>query len=204
MLNEKFILIALFTGLIGISSYLRGMWRGEVVPNRVSWFLWSAVPMIAFTAEWRQGVGFPALTTLLAGFMPFIVFVASFFIRRSDAVWRLGTFDIACGTCAILAIVLWQLSGNANVGLAFSVIADAFASAPTVRKAWKRPETESAIPFALSNVRHVLRILTVSSYSFASLAFVLYDVFLNNLLVVLIIRKSSKSPQSPASGLQHL
>lgn len=193
MLNEKFVLIALITGLIGVIPYLRSMHRGEAVPNRVSWFLWSVVPTIAFAAEWNQGVGWPAVTTLLAGLNPFIVFVASFFIGKKS-IWRLDDFDIACGVCAVLAIILWQLSGHANVGLAFSIIADAFASAPTVRKAWKHPATEHAAPFALSNVRHVLRILTVSSYSFASLAFVVYDAIVNNLITFLILRKSSKPP----------
>lgn len=82
MLNEKFVIIALITGLIGVIPYLRSMHRGEAVPNRVSWFLWSAVPLIAFTAEWKQGVGFPAMTTLLAGLNPFIVFTASFFLGK--------------------------------------------------------------------------------------------------------------------------
>lgn len=95
-----------------------------------------------------------------------------------------------------MAIILWQLSGHANVGLAFSIIADAFASAPTVRKAWKQPATEHAAPFALSNVRHILRILTVSSYSFASLAFVVYDMFINNFIAFLILRKQKRSPIS--------
>lgn len=191
MLNEKFVLIAVVTGLIGVIPYLRAMFRGEASPNRVSWFLWSAVPMIAFAAEWRQGVGFPAITTLLAGLNPLLVLIASFF-APGKALWKLGKFDYACGTCAILAIILWQISGEPNVGLAFSVIADGFASAPTVRKAWKYPQTENATPFLVSNVRNVLKLLTITSFTFASLAFVLYDLVLNNLIVSLILRKKTR------------
>ncbi len=192
MLNEKFILIAVIASLIGIIPYFRGTLNGTVRPNRVSWFLWIVTAGIAFAAEIRQGVGFPALTTLMAGFNPLLVFVATFF-APGQAVWKISRFDLSCGICAVLAIVLWQVSGSANVGLFFAIVAEVFAAIPTVHKAIRQPETENALPFLSSNVRHVLKILTVAQWSFASLAFVLYDAFINNFIAFLVLRKRNKA-----------
>lgn len=178
--------------MIGIYPYLRDTLRGDVLPNRVSWFLWTVTAGIAFAAEIHQGVGLPAFTTFVAGFDPLIVFIASFFAPRKAA-WKISRSDMACGICAILAIVLWQTSGSANVGLFFAIIAEVFAAAPTVRKSITNPETENATPFLLSNVRHVLKFLTLTQWSFASLAFVVYDTFINNFIAFLVLRKRKKA-----------
>jgi hypothetical protein len=57
MLDEKFVILGIIVGFIGSLSYLIDTIKGKTKPNRVTWFLWALAPLIAFTAEIKQGVG---------------------------------------------------------------------------------------------------------------------------------------------------
>ena len=80
MINANFVFVGVFFQSIGGLSYLIDTVRGKIKPNKVSWFLWSLAPLIAFAAEVKQGVGIQSLTTFIVGFVPLIIFIASWTI----------------------------------------------------------------------------------------------------------------------------
>ncbi len=55
MISQNFAALAALLPLIGFAAYLRDTLRGKIPPNRVSWLLWGAAPMIAFAAELAEG-----------------------------------------------------------------------------------------------------------------------------------------------------
>lgn len=89
MLNENVVIIGVLLQAIGGWSYLVDTLKGSVQPNKVPWLLWSIAPLIAFVAEIKQGVGITALTTFIVGFVPLVIFIASFFNKK--ATWKLPT-----------------------------------------------------------------------------------------------------------------
>lgn len=78
MLNENFVILGALINLAGGASYIRDTIRGTVRPNRVSWGLWAVAVMVAFSAEISQGVGVLSLATFITGFVPLLIFLASF------------------------------------------------------------------------------------------------------------------------------
>ncbi len=84
MINANFVFVGVFFQSIGGLSYLIDTVRGKIKPNKVSWFMWSLAPLIAFAAEVKQGVGIQSLTTFIVGFVPLIIFIASFVNKRSN------------------------------------------------------------------------------------------------------------------------
>ena len=99
MLNQNFIFIGLGILIIGGISYLIDTLKGKIKPNKVSWLLWSIAPLIAFFAMIKQGVGLEALSTFIVGFLPLIVFIASFL--NKEAKWKIGKLDIVCGALSL-------------------------------------------------------------------------------------------------------
>ena len=127
MIPEWFVYVGTLLSFVGGLSYVRLTLLGKVQPNRLSWLLLTIVPMIAFFAALSEGVGKQVLLSFIVGFNPLMIFLASFVNKK--AYWKLDRFDYYCGILAIVAIVVWFLSGSGTLAIVFSILA-AFAAEP--------------------------------------------------------------------------
>jgi len=132
----------------------------------------TVAPFIALAAQLNSGVGWPALITFAIGFGPLLVLTASF--ANKKAYWRLTKFDLVCGALSVLALILWAITGTGLVAIALSLLADLLASVPTIVKAYRQPETESANAFLVGILGPGLILLTLRTWDFASYSFPLY------------------------------
>ncbi len=181
------VILGACVSLFGTSFYIRDTLKGETKPNRVTWFMWSIAPMIATAAALSTGVTWAALPVFTAGFGPFLVLLSSFVNRNSY--WKLETFDYLCGAFSVAALVLWALTKDANIAVAFAVLSDASAAFPTVIKSYHYPETETAWAFLASTFSAFTSLLVIQQWTFASYAFPSYLLFIDILLTILISRK---------------
>jgi len=172
MISEKFILLGTVFNLMGSTTYAYQTLKGKTQPNRVSWFLWAVVPMIAFVAQLNEGVGLQVLMTFMVGFGPLLVFASSFVNRK--AYWKISRLDIICGVLSVLAVALWWMTGKGNVAIALSIAGDFLAGVPTLIKAYKQPETEHPDVFRNGAISALITLLTIKSWTFASYGFALY------------------------------
>ena len=184
---EYTVVIAAFATLLGASVYIRSMFKGQTKPNRVTWFMWSIAPFIASAAAISNGVSWAAIPVFMSGFSPFLVFTASFFSKK--AYWKTSSFDYLCGTLSGLAIVLWLLTNSPNLAIIFSIVSDALAAVPTLTKGWRNPETESAWPFIIGIFSPMTSFLVATTWGFADLAFPIYLIAINVLLVFSVFKR---------------
>lgn len=185
MINENFVILGAFINLLGGFSYVKDTLQGKIQPNRVSWGLWAFAVMIAFSAEIAQGVKIQALTTFMVGFMPLLIFLASFVNKK--AYWKITKFDMFCGVLSIIGIVLWQITKVGNIAIMFSIFADLSAGVPTLIKSYKYPETENWIEFMSSFISVSIAMLTFKVWTFACYGFPLY-IFFYDLTAFLLIK----------------
>lgn len=172
-------------GFLGGLSYLIETLKGKAKPNKVSWFLWSLAPLIAFAAEIQQGIRLEALMTFMVGFNPFLVFVASFVNKNSQ--WKIEKFDLACGSVSLLGLALWMITRTGNIAIMFSIAADIMACVPTFVKSFKHPESESPWIFFFGVVNALFTLLAIHTYDFGHLAFPLY-IFIVDILLFIFIK----------------
>lgn len=184
MINENFVLIGVAISVLGSWSYLVDTLKGRVKPNKVSWLLWSIAPMIAFFAMIKQGVGITALATFIVGFLPFVIFLASFF--NKNATWDISKLDIICGSLSILGLILWAITKVGNIAIFFSIVADALAAVPTILKSFKYPETENSTIFFFGIINALIALLAIEEWNFQSYGFQLYIVVVNLTIATLI------------------
>jgi hypothetical protein len=179
--------VLLLSGIIqlfGSLAYVRDTLTGESQPNRISFFFWSLAPGISTAAALSEGVKWAVLPVFLAGFFPFLVFVASFFNRK--AYWKLGAFDWACGFLSLAALILWQITKNAGVAIFFAILSDAAAAIPTIRKSWVDPESETPTIYVTSNFSALASFFVVQEVSFAEIAFPIYLLLINAVILTAI------------------
>ena len=165
-------------------SYVRAILKGEATPNRVTWFLWALVPAIAAAAQWRSGVGISTLVVLSVGLGPACIVLASFVGGTGS--WRLGPFDYVCGACSLAALALWAVTGDPVTAIVLSILADAAAALPTLRKAWLAPATEDRSAYLIAFAGMILGLLSVQEATFSAYAFNAYLVVVSLALVLIL------------------
>lgn len=169
---------------MGGMSYLIGTVKGTVKPNRVTWLMWSLAPALAFFAQIQQGVGIEAWSTFIVWFVPFLIFIASFVNKK--AVWKLQRLDLLCGFLSLVGLILWMVTKVGNVAIVFAIIADILAAVPTAVKSWYKPETESDSVFLMGSLNSIIALLVIKNWHFENYAFMVYLLFANGLLAILI------------------
>lgn len=184
MIDEKFIIIGAILSIIGQISYIIDTVKGRIKPNRVTWFLWALIPLIAFVAEIKQGVGLVSLMTFIVGFGPLMIFFASFVNKK--AYWKIRKLDIFCGFLSIIGLLLWYVTRNGNLAILFSVLADGAAGIPTIVKAFQIPESENYQIYMFSAINAAITILAIKTWNFAHFGFPLYILLLCLLMIILV------------------
>jgi hypothetical protein len=174
---------ALFS-LLGAFAYIRSMFKGRTKPNRITWFMWMVAPFIATAASLSRGFSWAVIPVFIAGFSPFLIFTASFFIKLTS--WKHTKFDYICGVISALAVVLWFLWNNPDVAIFLAIISDAFAAVPTIVKAWHNPETESTWPFTIGMLSPMTSFFVAETWNFTELAFPSYLIVINMIILVSI------------------
>lgn len=182
----------------GAITYIRDIRRGEVQPNLVTWFLWSLAPLIALGAELRGGVGAEAALTAAVGLCPLAVFIAG--LRQGT--FKPVAFDWWCGGASLVALILWQLTGNGIVGVGLSILADALGAAPTLRKSYNDPASESATFFAFFALSAGITLLTLQAWSFLNAAFSVYIFMLYIVLFTFVRTRIGERWRKPQAIMQ--
>ncbi|MGC4961324.1 hypothetical protein [Gordonia sp. DT101] len=199
VLDPRFVLLGAAFSMVGSISYAILTVRGRVRPNRVSWFLWGAAPMIAFFAQLHDGVGLPAISTLAIGLGPFVILAASFVNRSSY--WQITAFDLSCGAVSVLALVLWLTFDNPLLAVLAALAADAIGGIPTIVKAWRRPDTERSTVYVGTALNGTITLLSLQTWTLAEAAFPLYLVLLGVGLATTVKMRttSDRRPDHPAA-----
>jgi hypothetical protein len=184
---EYLVLVAAAASLTAAMVYIRSMFKYNTKPNKVTWLMWAVAPLIATAAEVSNGVGWAALPVFMSGFCPLLIFSSSFFTKKAQ--WKLTKIDYLCGALSALALLLWYVTENPNVAIIFAISSDALAAAPTIKKAWGNPETESIWPYLIGIFSPLTSFAAASIWSFGEVAFPAYLVVINVLVVLAIYNK---------------
>lgn len=161
--------------------------RGITQPNRVTWFMWALAPITAsIVTYFSGGDAWSALKVFSAGFLPLIVFIASF--HNSQAYWKLGMFDFMCGALSLLALFIWFGMNQTMFAVGLAILGDLFASLPTLWKTFRRPETETGFTYVCYALSFIPSLLALTVWNFENAAFQLYLVGLNIVLILLVYR----------------
>ncbi len=187
MIPEYFAYFCLLFGFVGSFYYIRDIFRGKAKPNRVSWIFWTIAPFVGVYVGYKSGTSIPLLvSTFVGGFIPFLILTATLF--NKDSYWKTTKFDILCGLLSLIAIIIWITTKNGVISLSFAVLADLFASIPTIIKSWQHSETENIAPFSFGILNQIITFLIMTNFSFLTLAFPIYFV-LTNLVIILGIKR---------------
>ena len=182
------VILSALVSIMGSTAYIRDTLSGKSKPNRVSFSMWALAPLIGTAAALSVHADpWIVVRIFLAGFMPLLIFLASFINPQSY--WKLGTFDFLCGACSILALLVWGAVDSPRLAILLAAVGDGFASLPTIRKAWHYPETETGLAYVASFVSVLLIIPSIPKWNIENSAFQIYLLIANTFLLFAVYRK---------------
>ena len=193
MISPAIVILGTLVNLLGASFYICDTLAGRSQPNRVTFLLWSIAPTIGTVAALSDGVTWAVLPVFTSGLCPFLIFLSSFV--NKNAVWKLGVFDYGCGLFSVLALVLWKMTGQPVLAIAFAILSDALAALPTVKKSWTHPHSETAVSHASGLFNALTSFFVMTSWSASAIAFPIYLVIENGSVLAAILwgRRQLKS-----------
>jgi hypothetical protein len=186
MLPENIIYIGVVIDLIGSTFYLKSIVYGSTKPNLVSWVIWMLAPFIGVFFQIKAGAGLSFLPVFMSGFGPLCVVLLSDFSKNTY--WKITTFDIYCGTLALLALMFYVFTHNLGISIFFAILSDFLAAIPTVIKSWKFPKTESYSIYFVGILVNIFGLLTIKNWIFPIYSFSVYIILMNSIIIFSIFR----------------
>ncbi len=175
--------ISALLGIVMIVPYVRDILNKETQPERASWFIWTALGLIAFFSQLAKGATDSLWLTAGQTLAVTIIFLLS--IR-----YGVGGFskrDITALVCAGIGLLLWSVTNEALYALIIVILVDSIGTVLTLTKALRDPESETLSTWCMSGTSGVFGALAVGSLNPVLLAYPFYIIIANYTIVGAII-----------------
>ncbi len=164
--------------------YVRGIIDGSISkPVTSTWLLWLGIGILLLITNYQAGARWD--TTLLPVLMgvinPAVFLVLS--LRYGEYKWT--GIDTTCVIICLIAVIVWQTTGSAVLGLIGVIIADVVAALPQVIKNWKDPKDEPFLPWTVFTFASGLNILAISEWTIGKALFPVYMTVFSALALTL-------------------
>lgn len=171
--------IGIIAGVMPVAisiPYIRSMFYGTTRPNVVTYILWIVVETITLLAQFSSGASWSAIF-IIALIIPqaYVVYLC----YRGYGYKKYGLIDKVCLVLAILAIILWLITGEPITAIILSVLADFIATLPTVIKTYREPHSEPVIPWFLIVIAAILSVFSSTKLDLANLLFPIYVIMID-------------------------
>lgn len=162
-------------------SYIAGILRGEVQPERMTRFLLAVITALSLAALVAQGDTSGVWLGLTSFLQSATIGVLSIWYGMGGK----SKLDMVClGLCGV-GLVLWLVSGESLFGLVVSVVADLVACVPSLVKTYALPHTEQALAYVLDALAGAC-ILAAGPYGWQALLLPGYLLLINAVYVAFI------------------
>jgi hypothetical protein len=147
--------------------------RGETRPQRTSWGVWALVGLLGFGTAHDGGAGPGAWAAGVDALACIVTFLLSLHPRLGKAGGN--RHDLVMGAVAVAGVLLWRWGPLSDGGAALlAVSCESVALWPTLREAWRQPQTESFASWTVDVLGNGLCVSAVATVSLASLAYPLF------------------------------
>ena len=179
--------VGAFLPLISGGIYVLSILRGKTKPQRMTYFLMSAITGLACIALWASG-DTSGVWLAFASFIQALIICA---LALRLGIGGREKMDIICLILCAIGLVLWLVTGESLVGLLAAILADFIAVVPSLHKTIRWPETEIWIFYGLDTVAAGLILLAGPSV-WPEILYPVYLLLINAVFVYIILRGVSK------------
>ncbi len=187
-MDYKIIISALVVILtfVGYVPYVRDIIHKKTKPHAFTWFIFTLAGSVAYGLQVFGGAGVGSWGLLTAVIACLVIFLFSLKIGDKD----ITRSDFVFLFLALASLYLWLVVKQPVWSAILATVVEILGFAPTIRKSWNRPRTETLWTYQIGFFRHGISIFALQQFNILT---VLYPAAwtLTNLLfcIFLIIRR---------------
>lgn len=187
-MKEFLAIIAALMAIVGNVPYLMDVIKKRVQPHPYTWLVWTLVSGITFFGQLAKGAGVGVIPTAAAEIFTVIIFIFSLQygfkqIKRTDTYFFL---------IALAGLIPWVLTKDPTISVIIAVAIDIVAFIPTIRKTWKKPQTETPVLYGMNVTRHILTLFSLQAYNIATTLHSIAMIVTNSIMTTIILRHNKK------------
>jgi len=192
---SAFVVLLVFVAYI---PYFRDIFGKKTIPHTFTWLVWTLAVGVTCALQISGGAGVGACMTAVLAVVCFAIFVLSFWYGTKD----ISKLDIIFLVLALTSLALWIFAKQPILSTMLVVSTDVLGLAPTVRKSWHEPYSETLSMYQITTVRHALSILALQQYNILTLLYPIVWVLANGAFsIMLMIRRSQLSTNAGANDV---
>lgn len=180
-----FSIVSIVIAIISYIPYFKDIFKNKTKPHLFSWFIFSITTGIIFALQTKGGAGVGGWITLILAFIFFAIFVLSFKYGTKDV----KVIDIVFLILAILAIPIWLIADQPIISVVLLTTIDMLGFAPTIRKSWHSPYSETLSMYVITLIRYILVFPSLEKYNTLTLLFPVVWFIANVILVIVLINR---------------
>lgn len=188
MLDVKtiFSALAILLNFLAYIPYIRDTIKGKTTPHAYTWFIFGLVTSFIFALQLTAGAGVGSLVTLVISISVFTVFILSLFRGEKNITLSDTIFFIL----ALVAFGLWIVAKQPVLSIVLLSIINVLALAPTLRKSWGKPFSETMSTYILNATKHGIGLLALEHYNIITYLYPLSAAVITfAFVIILIIRR---------------
>lgn len=178
--------------------YIIEIIRGKTKPRIVSWAIWTLLTSIATAASFVDGQYPAAALSLAVTIQTGSIVVLG--LRHGDR--KLTRLDVVCVIGAVVGLVLWYVFNSPAIAVLAAVTIDLIGVIPTIHHAWWRPSEETWLTFLMASLSGGLTVLVAGSWRATAIAYPLYLLIINLLIVVVLLGRGGRSLDQKQSSTE--
>jgi hypothetical protein len=192
-MQEIFAIVSAVLILIAAPPYIINTLKGNTKPERVTWFIFSVLGLIAFVSQALLGASWSLVFSGLDTLASILIFSLSL----KYGVGGHTKIDIAALIIATIGVFIAVFAKEPIISLLGVIIADISGMVLTIKKTYLNPKSETTITWLLVGTASVFGILSASEMTVGILLYPVYLMIANYsvpLAQLIGIRKTTKTP----------
>jgi len=173
-------LCAALLSLVSYIPYIFDIFRKGVRPERSTWFIWALLGAVIFFSQLAAG----ARASL---WMSGVQVVGDIFIFILALKYGEGGFrkrNVIALVAAGFGVALWHATGDPLIALSLAILVDFAGAWLTLVKVYEKPKSEPNDMWILAGISGLLAALAVGKMDYGLLAYPLYVVAVNAVILV--------------------
>lgn len=180
---EAMAVFSILSALIGYSYYIASIVRGNTRPHAFTWISWTIVVAILFFAQRAGGAGAGSWPTALSAVACCTIAILA--LWRGER--RISRSDRYIFAASLIAIVIWRMTSDPLSAIMVLLVTDLLAFAPTIRKSWLYPRSETLLLYVMNAGKHLLAAFAMEQVSPSTLTYPIFAATVGMCFIVMIL-----------------
>jgi len=174
--------------IVGNVGYLLSVWKKEINPHPVTWFVGSIVSAVTFFGAYVKGGGIGVIPILAAEIFTILIFLLALRLSFQNGFNNVRKIDLVFLAICIIGIIPWYLTNDPTISVMVVVAIDVISFIPTILKTKSNPASENSLLFICNVFRHLLILFSLENMNIATSLHSFAMIAVNTLMIYYIFR----------------